>query len=55
MESQMTVGQIMKNSILKLFFELIGTAFLTITFNATLFKEGTFGTLEPSLSNFPQN
>ena len=40
METQMTATQMIRNSLLKLFFEMFGTLFLTLTFNCTLYKTG---------------
>lgn len=36
MESSMTLGETIRNSLLKLLFELIGTAFLTLLFNTAV-------------------
>jgi glycerol uptake facilitator-like aquaporin len=41
MESHLTTMQLIRNSILKLFFEMLGTGFLTLTFNCTLYKGAT--------------
>ena len=39
MEAHLSFGQILRNSLFKLLIEFLGTMFLTITFNCTLYKD----------------
>ena len=48
MERQ-SVGQILRNSVLKLLFEMIGTMFLTLIFNST---RDTQRLLDPLIINY---
>lgn len=46
MEVHLTPIQLIRNSILKLIFEMIGVIFLSITFNCTLYKQDPTATFE---------